>query len=114
MYATKIPDPHDYVDTNYAIYTAGNYLNISNANLLVTGEIGCYGNLNISNANLRVTGSIGCSGNLNITNSTLSVDYTFFGGENMNVTNSTVSITNGSIMGFKSFTWLTQMASIHL
>ena len=102
--ATKIPDPHDYVDTNYAIYTAGNYLNISNANLLVTGEIGCYGNLNISNANLRVTGSIGCSGNLNITNSTLSVDYTFFGGENMNVTNSTVSITNGSIMGFKSFT----------
>ena len=104
LYATKIPDPHDYVDTNYAIYTAGNYLNISNANLLVTGEIGCYGNLNISNANLRVTGSIGCSGNLNITNSTLSVDYTFFGGENMNVTNSTVSITNGSIMGFKSFT----------
>ncbi len=102
--ATKIPDPNNPVDVNSAIFSEGNFLNISDANLRVTGEIGCSGNLNISNANLLVTGPIGCSGNLNITNSTLSVDYTFFGGENMNVTNSTVSITSGSIMGFKSFT----------
>ncbi|MBQ7191962.1 MAG: hypothetical protein IJS00_03710 [Paludibacteraceae bacterium] len=83
--ATKVPDPHNPVDTNYPIYAAVN--------------------LNISNANLFATGTILCIQNLNITNSTLSVDYTIWGGGgNMNVTNSTVSVTNGSIMGYISCT----------